>query len=71
MKTPRTLSLIKIAEHVSSEQRKYYEFAKETSLVFLGEIPNMPGHCVIIGRSGKTYIGYHIDDFRELTGDET
>lgn len=39
--------------------------------IFLGEIPNMPGHCVVIGKnSGGTYIGYHTSDFRELTDKE-
>jgi hypothetical protein len=42
----------------------------ERSLVFIGEIPNMPGHGVFAGGSGKMHIGYHINEFVELTEDE-
>jgi hypothetical protein len=39
--------------------------------VFFGEIPNMPGHCVVADhRSGQIYVGYHTDDFVELTEEE-
>jgi len=47
-----------------------YPFAKDTPLIYLGEIVNMPGHCIIAGKSGKVYFGYHIENFRELTDDE-
>lgn len=40
--------------------------------IFLGEIPNMPDHCVVIShRLGTIFSGCHIEDFRELTEDET
>ena len=38
--------------------------------IFLGEISNMPEHGIFIGRSGKSYFGYHIDSFRELKEEE-
>ena len=41
---------------------------KEKAL--LGEISNMPEHGIFIGRSGKSYFGYHIDSFRELNEEE-
>ena len=41
-------------------------------LIFLGEIPNMPGHCVVIEIVSKElHIGYHTDRFEELPEDET
>ena len=47
------------------------EFMKEQSFVFLGKIPNMPGHCVVAGQSGKVYFALHSEDFRVLSDDET
>ncbi|MCL2408030.1 MAG: hypothetical protein FWC96_00235 [Oscillospiraceae bacterium] len=47
-----------------------YPFANDLPLVFLGELVNMPEHGIFIGKSGKSYWGFHIWDFRELTDDE-
>ena len=48
-----------------------YVFDKDNLFIYLGEIPNMPGHCVLIGHeSGKIYSGYHIEDFRLPTENE-
>jgi len=43
---------------------------KELTFVYLGDIPNMPMHCVIAGSSGKVYFGIHTGDLVELTEDE-
>jgi hypothetical protein len=44
---------------------------KEDIFIFLGEIPNMQGHCVVAGhKSGKIFSGYHTNNFIELTEDE-
>jgi hypothetical protein len=41
------------------------------SFIYLGEIPNMPGHCVLATRHGGQIIsGYHCHDFIPLTEDE-
>lgn len=41
-------------------------------LVFFGEIPQMPGHCVVADQAtGEFRWGLHTDRFRELTDDET
>jgi len=47
-----------------------YSFANDLPLVFLGEIVNMPEHGIFIGKSGKSYWGFHISNFRELTDSE-
>ena len=40
--------------------------------LFLGEIPNMKEHCVVIGfKTGMIYIGYHTERFEEIPEDET
>jgi hypothetical protein len=50
-------------EHL--KEIKFNPFGKDTMFIYLGEIPNMPGHCVVIGHgSGKVYSGYHTEDFR-------
>jgi len=54
------------------EQKVKSPLLSEEVFIFLGEIPNMQGHCVIVGHTtGKIYIGYHIEDFEELSRDET
>lgn len=40
------------------------------AFLYLGEIPNMKGHCAIVDRNGKTHWGWHIEDFRHPTEDE-
>ena len=48
-----------------------YPFTKDGVYIFLGEIPNMRDHCVVIDyRTGIAYSGYHTDNFYEWTGDE-
>lgn len=76
-KIPRQYSLIKLdPEWLTKPNLKTYG---ETYLktfgpppyVFFGDIPNMPGHCIIMSRdSGKFFVGYHSDNFVELSGDE-
>lgn len=39
--------------------------------LYLGEIPNVPEHCAIVGIDGKVRFLYHTEEFRELTEDET
>lgn len=47
-----------------------YPFSDDLPMIFLGKISNMPEHGIFIGRSGKCYFGYHIDNFRELKEEE-
>lgn len=73
-KTPRQYSLVII----EPGHKKWLEanasdsiLLKEKAFIFLGEIPNMPEHCVVAGtESGKIFSGYDIDNFKELSGDE-
>lgn len=44
--------------------RAQYPFADGERLLFLGEIENMPGHCVVVNRAGKVFWGYHTDNFQ-------
>ena len=43
-----------------------YPFRRDVSYIFLGEIPNMPGHCVVVADGGIVIAGYHTDNFIEI-----
>ena len=73
-KIPRKLSLVKF--DYNKMPKKYHKdylktFEKDKHYLFIGEIPNMPGHCVISKEGGVITLGWHTDDFIELTDEET
>jgi hypothetical protein len=74
---PRNMSLVKFNEGdgypvapYPPEIRKQYPFAVGEALLFVGEITNMPGHCVLVRKDGKVLWGYHTDNFIELMEEE-
>ena len=69
---PRYLSLVRFQfDVVPSEYHAKYPFVDGRTYVFFGEIPNMPGHCVVADhQTGQIYSGYHTENFIELTDDE-
>ena len=62
----REKSLVRLKEDITSS----FPFDKDLPMIFLGEITNMTEHGIFIGKSGKSYFGYHISHFRELGEDE-
>jgi len=52
------------------EYENLYPFKKCQPLLFLGEVVQMPGHCIVVDKSGKVYWGYHISNFREPLDNE-
>lgn len=72
-KTPKKLSLVRFdAPWLTPKQRRAYPFKKAGHYLFLGEIANMPEHCVVLDwKTNRTYVGYHTENFVELTADET
>jgi len=53
------------------EYHKRYPFRETDIFIYLGDISNMPDHCVVVRQSdGTSFIGYHTDNFIELTEDE-
>ena len=74
MKIPRNLSLVKLADSVTDDMIKeyHYPFKRSLTYIFLGEIVNMPGHCIVIEYKANhtVYSGYHTADFKELKKDE-
>ena len=72
MKEPRQYSLIKFSyDGLDKDYHKYYPFGSKSKYIYLGEIPNMLGHCIVACyATGRLYSGYHIQDFVEIDDDE-
>ena len=46
-------------------------FPKDDVFVFMGELEQMKGHCILCNyKTGKIICGYHTDDFIALIDDE-
>lgn len=59
------LALVKHVSSAGAESK--YPFDNDTVLVFIGEIPNMPGHCAVAEyKTGRMHFGYHIEDFKVI-----
>jgi hypothetical protein len=72
-KIPRKLSLVKFIEKgLTPVIRNMYPFKTGMYYVFLGEIPNMPDHCILLDTHyNKVYSGYHTENFEEVSENET
>lgn len=70
---PRKLSLVRFdVTKLPRGTRRKYPFQAGATYIFFGEIPDMPGHCVVAEqRSRQIYLGYHTDHFVDLTEEET
>jgi hypothetical protein len=73
LETPRQFSLVRFDfDTLPVEYHAKYPFKKDGAYVFFGEIPNMPGHCVVADpEDGRIYSGFHTENFVELSEDET
>ena len=69
---PRQYSLVRFRfDLLPAEYHGRYPFTPDGVYVFFGDIPNMPGHCVVADhKSGRVYSGYHTESFAELPQDE-
>ena len=74
MTDPRVNSLVKFDKDDCPEghwEDYYKDVFEDKVFIYLGEIPNMKWHCSLIERgTGKLLVGYHTDDFIELTEDD-
>ena len=70
--SPRQYSLVRFCvEQLPPEYHDRYPFTRDGVYVFFGEIPNMPGHCVVADtRSGRVFSGYHTENFAEIPAGE-
>jgi len=69
----RQYSLVKVVlDSIPPDRRQLYPFKEGGVYVFLGEIPNMAGHCVVAEYpSGVVLSGYHMEIFKEIKDNET
>jgi hypothetical protein len=72
---PRQYSLVRLVQwyrdFLAENGNSELPLAQENVFVFLGEIPNMKGHCVVAGQeSGRVFSGYHIENFEEMDENE-
>ena len=53
------------------EHQDRYPFEENAASIFSGEIPHMPGHCIVADhKTGQIYSGYHIENFMEIPEEE-
>lgn len=65
---PRQYSFVKFDYTTLPEfYRDSYPFGEWTRYIWLGEIPNMPGHCIVMDETGKHYPCYHSENFVEIS----
>lgn len=65
---PRKLSLVRF---IGTSHGARLPFKAPRSYLFLGEIAQMPGHCVVVDvASGRVWSGYHSDNFSEVPDDD-
>jgi hypothetical protein len=58
-------------ESMPKDWTKHFPFKANTTFVYLGEILQARGHGIFVEtKTGKAYIGYHTDEFIELTEEE-
>lgn len=68
MGEPRQYSYVKFDyENLHEHYRDQYPFFKQVRYIYLGEIPNNPGHCIVMDDDGKHYVGYHTENFVEIS----
>jgi hypothetical protein len=60
-----------VARGLVTNPEFYTQFMANPFYIYLGEVTQMPGHIFCAGRDGKVYTGFHPEDFRLLTDDET
>lgn len=69
-KNPRKLSLVTF-KLPDPKLKNKYPFHPGQVLVYLGEIPNMKGHCVVADiQTGKIHTGFHIENFCEASEED-
>lgn len=55
---------------VSEEDLKQHPLKYAESVIYLGDIPNSPSHCVVIKNDGTCVSMIHTADLRLLTEEE-
>jgi len=71
-KTPRQYSICKFSDaHYPLEYQRQYPMTTDQLYIFMGEIPNMLGHCIVMNKDTKEiHVAWHCDLFKELSDDD-
>ncbi len=69
-KTPINTLVKFYAGDMPKKYHNKYPFKPNEILLFLGELWQMPHHCVVANKKGKVFFGYHTFNFVVLTDDE-
>ena len=65
---PRQYALVRFDfDALPEEYHQGYPFSPDHRYIYLGEMPNMEGHCIVMDDKGKHYVGYHTENFVELS----
>lgn len=70
-KFPRKLSLVWCILTKEVLKKYKYPFKTHKTYIFIGEIVNMPEHCIVQDyNTGESFIGYHTYIFKEIPKEE-
>ena len=57
-------------DSVPLEYHSQYPFTRKDVFLFLGEVRQMPGHCVVATKDGRVVWGYHTENFVVVAEEE-
>ncbi len=57
-------------EQCPLEYHSGYPFVRDEVLLFMGEVRQMPGHCVVATKDGRVIWGYHTENFLIVPDDQ-
>jgi len=61
-------SMVIFNSMLSEGTENQYPLKEEHPYIYFGEIPNMPGHSIVMDfASGEFFNGYHTEHFEEVT----
>ena len=55
---------------VPLEYHSQYPFTRTDVFLFLGEVKQLPGHCVVATKDGRVIWGYHTENFVVIAEEE-
>ena len=65
---PMCLAIVQV--DLAGEGSKRMPFKNGDTVLYLGELGNMPDHCVVATEDGLLWWGYHTERFRAARPDE-
>ena len=65
---PRQYALVRFDyDSLPEDYFESYPFKERARYIYLGEMPNFAGHCIVMDDDGKHYVGFHTENFVELS----